>query len=216
MSAPLISIDIVSDLVCPWCYIGKRKLEAALAASPDLNAHMRWRPFQLDPTIPEEGHDRRAYLEWKFGAARVDEILARIGAAAAEVGLDFAFDKIRRYPNTLDAHRLVRAAKIAGRQTIVVERLFKAYFLDGRDIGNRGELVELGVEAGLERASVQNMYGGREDIAWVKEELATTHRLGVTSVPFYIFGDDIVVPGAQSTEIFAAALARAAAAPSLA
>lgn len=146
--APL-TIDIVSDVVCPWCYIGKRNLEAALQQLPDSNIEVRWHPYQLDPTIPPEGIARRVYLERKFGA-RVDEIYTRVAAAGRQAGLDFAFDRIERSPNTLDAHRLIRWSQSVGKQDAVVERLFRAFFIEGRDIGDRAVLVDAASEAGME------------------------------------------------------------------
>jgi predicted DsbA family dithiol-disulfide isomerase len=206
---PFVSVDVISDVICPWCYIGKRKLEAVIASFPSLDVHIRWRPYQLDPNIPPDGLDRYEWLERKLGRDRIEPVHAEIAAIGREVGLNFAFEKIRRAPNTIDAHRLVRLAKIGGIQNKVVERLFKGYFVEGLDVGNRRVLVELGCEAGLDRETLENLFGQRDDIQSVKEELATTRRLGISGVPFYIFGEDIVVPGVPSKEVFAAALAKA-------
>jgi predicted DsbA family dithiol-disulfide isomerase len=211
--ARLIAIDAIADVVCPWCYIGKRRLEAAIAAQ-DSEVHVRWRPYQLDPSIPPDGFPRQTYLAKKFGRDRIEEAEHDIAAAGRKVGLSFAFDKIQRMPNTLDAHRLVRIAKIAAIQGKMVERLFKAYLLEGRDIGDRRLLIELGVETGLDRETLEDVFSRRDDVQSVKDELATTRRLGLTGAPFFIFGEDVVVPGAPSQEIFSAALARARDAPS--
>ncbi len=204
-----VPIDVIADVVCPWCYIGKRRLEQVIAAFHGIEAQVRWRPYQLEPGLPRDGLDPRPAPAEVFSSARNGAVRERILEAGREVGLAFAFDKILGSPNTLDAHRLVRLAKIGGIQGKVVERLFKAFFCDGVDIGNRRKLVELGTEAGLDRDSVEGLFASRDDILSVQEELATTRRLGVTIVPFFIFGDDVVVPGAGSRQMLAAALAKA-------
>lgn len=207
--AERLTIDIVSDVVCPWCYIGKRNLEAALATLPADDIEIRWRPYQLDPTIPPEGIARRAYLERKFGA-RIDEIYARVAAAGREAGLDFAFDRIERSPNTLDAHRLIRWAQSAGKQNDVVERLFRSFFIEGRDIGEHAILIESASEAGMEPELVARLLDGEADKESVREEIATAQRLGVTGVPFFIFAGRFGLPGAQPAEVLASAINKAA------
>lgn len=202
-----VAIDVIADIACPWCYIGKRRLEQVIAAFHGISTHVRWRPYQLEPGIPRDRIDPRPATT--LGSARLGAARDEIVAAGRELGLTFAFDKILRAPNTLDAHRLVRLAKIGGLQGKVIERLFKAFFCDGIDIANRASLVELGTEAGLDRDAVVGLFARRDDLLSVEEELATTRRLGVTTVPFFIFGDDVVVPGAGSREILAAALAKA-------
>jgi predicted DsbA family dithiol-disulfide isomerase len=204
-----LTIDIVSDVVCPWCYIGKRNLEAALATLPTSEVEIRWRPYQLDPTIPPEGIARRAYLERKFGA-RVDEIYTRVAAAGRDAGLDFAFDRIERSPNTLDAHRLIRWAQSAGKQNEVVERLFRSFFIDGRDIGEHAILIETAGEAGMDPDLVARLLEGEADKESVREEIATAQRLGVTGVPFFIFAGRFGLPGAQPAEVLAGAIKKAA------
>jgi predicted DsbA family dithiol-disulfide isomerase len=204
-----LTIDIVSDVVCPWCYIGKRNLEAALATVPAGEVEIRWRPYQLDPTIPPEGIARRAYLERKFGA-RVDEIYARVAAAGRDAGLDFAFDRIERSPNTLDAHRLIRWAQSSGKQNEVVERLFRSFFIDGRDIGEHAILIEAATEAGMDPELVARLLEGEADKEPVREEIATAQRLGVTGVPFFIFAGRFGLPGAQPADVLAGAIKKAA------
>jgi predicted DsbA family dithiol-disulfide isomerase len=204
-----IAIDIIADVACPWCYIGKRRLEQVLASFPGVAVHIRWRPYQLEQSVPPDGLDRKASLEKKYGADRVAAALNEIASAGRDVGLAFRFDKIQRTPNTLDAHRLVRLAKISGIQGKMIERLFKAYFCDGIDIGNRRNLIELGVETGLDRDTLEEVFSRRDDVPSVQEELATTRRLGITALPFFIFGDDVIVPGAQPKEMLAAALSKA-------
>lgn len=187
-----LTIDIVSDVVCPWCYIGKRNLEAALAELPRDDIEIRWRPYQLDPTIPPEGIARRAYLERKFGE-RVDEIYTRVAAAGRDAGIDFAFDRIERSPNTLDAHRLIRWSQSVGKQVELVERLFRDFFVEGRDVGDRAVLIEAAGAVGMELDVVKRLLAGNADKDSVREEIATAQRLGVTGVPFFIlagrFGD---------------------------
>ena len=204
-----LTIDIVSDVVCPWCYIGKRNLEAALADSPLSDIEIRWRPYQLDPTIPPEGISRRAYLERKFGA-RVDEIYSRVAAAGREAGIDFAFERIERSPNTLDAHRLIRWAQSVGKQDEIVERLFRSFFVEGRDVGDHAILLEAASDVGMEPDVVARLLAGDADKEAVREEIATAQRLGVTGVPFFIFAGRFGMPGAQPPEILANAIQQAA------
>jgi predicted DsbA family dithiol-disulfide isomerase len=207
-----VAIDVIADIACPWCYIGKRRLEQVIAAFHGIEAHVRWRPYQLEPGLPRDGLGGRAARSRELASEQAEIARAGLQAAGREVGLTFAFDKISSSPNTLDAHRLVRLGKIGGIQGKVLERLFKAFFCDGVDIADRRSLVELGIEAGLDRDTVEGLFATRDDILTVQEELATTRRLGVTIVPFFIFGNDVVVPGAGSREMLAAALSKASAA----
>ncbi len=204
-----LTIDIVSDVVCPWCYLGEKRLEAALAGDRRPIV-LRWRPYQLDPTIPEGGLDRTEYLERKFG--RGDRIraahdnLVRLGA---ELGLPFAFDRIRRAPNTLDAHRLIRWAGSAGVQREVVDRLFKAYFVEGRDIGDRAVLIAIAAESGLDGDIVEKLLAEGADAEVVQREIAEAQAIGVTGVPFFIFAGRLAVPGAQDPAMLRRAMAEA-------
>jgi len=204
-----LSVDVVSDVVCPWCYLGKRRLALALDRAGGAFA-VRWRPYQLDPTIPAGGMDRRAYLKAKFGDdARLNEIHERLTALGAEVGLAYAFDRIERAPNTLDAHRLIRWATAAGAQDKVVERLFQIYFEEGRDVGDRAVLVEAARECGLNAALVDKRLAAGDDVEAVKAEIAEAQRLGVTGVPFFIFASRFAVAGAQSVDTLVATIERA-------
>ncbi|MGD9869365.1 MAG: DsbA family oxidoreductase, partial [Hyphomicrobiales bacterium] len=143
MTEPVrLDIDVVSDVMCPWCYIGKRRLEHALALVPEIQADVRWRPFQLDPTIPAEGMNRQDYLDRKFGPGGAGKIYKQIELAGEAEGIPFRFDRIARSPNTLDCHRLIRWAAHDGFQDAVVDRLFELFFLEGADIGDRAVLVE--------------------------------------------------------------------------
>ena len=207
-----LAVDVVSDVVCPWCYLGARRLALALKRAGGAFA-VRWRPFQLDPSIPPGGMDRRAYLRAKFrDDARLKEIHDHLTALGAEVGLAYAFDKIDRAPNTLDAHRLIRWAAAADAQGEVVDRLFRLYFEEGGDVGDRARLVEVARACGLDAALIERRLAGDDDVAAVKAEIAEAHRLGVSGVPFFIFGGRFAVAGAQSIDVLVAAIERARAA----
>jgi predicted DsbA family dithiol-disulfide isomerase len=204
-----LTIDIVSDVVCPWCYVGEKRLEAALAEEPQ-PVQVRWRPYQLDPTIPEGGLDRAEYLAKKFGrSGRLQSIQDNLTRLGAELGVPFAFDKIKRSPNTLDAHRLIRWASSAGVQARVVDRLFEAYFVAGRDIGDRGVLSEIAGECGLEGALVEKLLTEGADVDLVREEIAEAQSIGVSGVPFFIFAGRLGVPGAQEPSVLRQAIAQA-------
>lgn len=207
--APLV-IDVVSDVVCPWCFIGKRHLEAALAGLPDeAGAVVRWHPFELNPDLPAEGIDRRGYLEAKFGGpARAAEIYARVREAGRRAGIDFDFDAIARQPNTRDAHRLVAWAQASGDAGALVERLFRAYFLEGRFVGDRDTLAALAADAGYDAAAARAWLAsgqGEDAVAAAQSRLRT---LGVTGVPFFVFGGTVGLSGAQPPEAMREAIAR--------
>ena len=212
-AARSVTIDVVSDAVCPWCYIGKRKLGAALSLLGDVKVDVRWRPFQLDATIPPEGMRRIDYLTRKFGPERIGQMNARLIETGQEVGIAFAFDRIERSPNTLDAHRLIRWAQPQGVQDALVERLFKLYFEEGRDIGDRNVLADAASEFGLERAVVMRMLEADTDKAAVQEEIASAQRMGVSGVPFFIFDGKYALSGAQPPQAIAAAITKALAEP---
>jgi len=209
--SPAMTIDIVSDVVCPWCYIGKRRLEAALAGRAG-TPQIRWHPFQLNPDIPPGGSDRRRYLEEKFGGAeRAREIYARVEAAGREVGIPFDFQRIERQPNTVDAHRLVAWTQThtADRTNALVERLFEAYFTEGADIGDIEVLVRLAAEAGVDSTAARSHLAsdtGRAEIAASDER---SKAMGISGVPFFIFNRRLAVSGAQPPAILREALAQA-------
>jgi predicted DsbA family dithiol-disulfide isomerase len=204
-----LAVDVVSDVVCPWCYLGERRLALALKRAGGAFA-VRWRPFQLDPSIPPGGMERRAYLRAKFrDDARLKEIHDHLTALGAEVGLAYAFDKIERAPNTLDAHRLIRWAAAADAQDKVVDRLFRLYFKEGGDVGDRATLVEAARACGLDAALIERRLAGDDDVEAVKAEIAEAQRLGVAGVPFFIFGARFAVAGAQSVDVLVAAIERA-------
>jgi len=193
-----MKLDILSDPICPWCYIGKTHLDVVLAERPDHPFEIEWHPFQLNPDMPPEGMDRRAYLEAKFGGR--DGALrayAPVIEAAEAAGLDIAWDRIARTPNTLDAHRLIHWAGIEGRQIAAVSQLFDAYFLRGEDIGDREVLADLSERIGMDRDMVLRLLGTTADRADVAARDAHARERGVTGVPTFIVGQRHAVPGAQ-------------------
>ena len=195
-----LEIDVISDVVCPWCYLGKRKLDAAIKQVEAFSYDVRWRPFQLDPTIPPEGIARSEYMSRKFGAEKIAAIHARLEEAGQEEGLSFAFDKITRSPNTLDAHRLIRWAQPSGKQSDIVERLFKLYFVEGQDIGDRNVLIDVARQAELDVDLITRLFAEGVDIVPVQEEMSTAARMGISGVPFFIFGGKYAVSGAQPVD----------------
>jgi predicted DsbA family dithiol-disulfide isomerase len=207
-----LSVDVVSDVACPWCFIGKRKLETALALAPDLGVTVHWRPYQLDPTLPPEGIDRRDYLLAKFGSEeRLNEIHERIEATGRENGIHFDFDAMKRASNTLDAHRLIRWADSTGKQDAVVEALFSANFEQGRDIGDRTVLLEIAREAGLDTAVIEALLHGNADADAVEAEVETARGMGITGVPCFLLDGRYALMGAQEAAVLADALRRVAA-----
>jgi predicted DsbA family dithiol-disulfide isomerase len=204
-----MQIDVISDTVCPWCFIGKRRLQRAMAMRGDIAFDVRWRPFQLDPTIPREGLDRQAYLDAKFGDGGVAEAHRLLTLEGAKEGIVFAFDAIRRAPNTLDSHRLIRWAEMAGVQDDVVERLFIAYFENGEDIGDIRVLSDIADLCGMDGVDIAKMLESDADTALVEREEKLAREMGVTGVPAIIFGGRIAVSGAREPEILAAAIDKA-------
>ncbi|MGQ0564777.1 MAG: DsbA family oxidoreductase [Gemmobacter sp.] len=199
----MIRLDIFSDPVCPWCYIGKAHLDRALEARGDHPFAVEWHPFQLNPDMPVGGMDRAAYLEAKFGGrARAAQIYARVEEAALAAGLEIDFARIARIPNTLDAHRLIHWAGLEGRQTPVKAALMRAYWREGRDIGDAATLADIAGEAGLDRAAIARLLAGdadRDDIA-ARDAHARTR--GVNAVPTFVIADRYVVSGAQPPELW--------------
>ena len=192
-----LRVDVISDVVCPWCYVGKRRLEQAMAASA-IPVSLRWRPFQLDPTIPPQGKSRRDYLEGKFGTQeRIDALLDALSEAGDAEGIPFAFERIDVSPNTLDAHRLIRWAGEADKQDAVVEALFSAYFLAGRDIGDHAALADIAAAAGMDGAQVLERLASDDDRSAVESEIAHAQQIGVTGVPTLVILGRYAVVGAQ-------------------
>lgn len=200
MAQPLI-IDVVADVVCPWCYLGWRRLKSAVALRPDVEAKLIWRPYQLDPTLPEEGVDRKAYMANKFkDPDKLKAVQAALVEGGAEEGIAFNFEAIEISPNTNAAHRLIRWALTAGVQDEVVEALFKAYFEQGLDIGDPMVLADLAEAAGMERLVVLQLLSEGADKEAVAREHAMAVQGGVTGVPFAIFAGKVAVVGAETPE----------------
>ena len=200
-------IDVYSDVICPWCYVGKRRLERALGQVGDgLNVEVTWRPFQLNPTMPREGMDRRAYLEAKFGTVEAyRQLEEQVSAAGSEEGMSFAFEKIARTPNTFLAHRLIWHAGEQGCQDAVVESLFRGFFQEGVDLGSPAVLAHLAERAGLQ---AEGFLRGDEGTAEVQSEEAVSRRLGIRAVPYFVLDHAYGIPGAQPAEVFVAAIAK--------
>ena len=203
-SEPL-AVDVISDVVCPWCFLGKKRLEKAIAMA-DRPVTIHWCPFQLDSTIPSEGMDRQVYMERKFGKGdrikKAHEHLTELGAAE---GIPFAFDRIKISPNTLDAHRLIRWAAEPEMQERIVEALFRAYFIDGRNIGDRAVLADIATAAGLDGPSIAERLATDEDTAEVQADIRSAQRIGVTGVPTFIVANRYGLVGAQPAEELARA-----------
>ena len=215
MSDALLTIDVVSDVVCPWCYIGKRKLEAALALpqAADLpTAQVRWHPFQLNPDLPMTGIARKQYLEDKFGGAeRAAEIYARVRAAGRSAGLELNIDGITQQPNTLAAHTLIAFAQqgSAAAGNDVKERLLKAYFVENRFIGDADVLASLAREAGLDADAARSFVTDPHRLQAVAQADAQARSMGITGVPFFIFNQKVAVSGAQDPATLLGAMRKA-------
>ncbi len=195
--------DIFSDVVCPWCYIGKRRFARALTQRPDIRPEVSWRAFQLNPDMPPDGMDRAEYVAMKFGGGRrAEEIYKRVTEAGLGEGIDFRFDKIRRTPNTTDAHRLLLYAAGAKAQDAVVERLFEGYFTEGADIGDTDTLAALAGEAGLEIDPALRFLTSEQGRETVMEDLSLAYRMGITGVPCFILEGKYALPGAHEPEAF--------------
>jgi predicted DsbA family dithiol-disulfide isomerase len=199
------AIDVYSDVVCPWCYLGKRRLEAALCQRPDLAVVVRWRPFELNPTMPPAGADRTEYLTQKFGdPGRLQEAHRRLLELGREAGIRYRFEAIRRVPNTRAAHTLI--ALSAERQGAVVDRLFRAYFEEGRDIGDVAVLAAIGADAGLDQGELPAAISSPSGIEAVTAQEHEAARLGIGGVPFFVLADRWAVSGAQEVATLVAAL----------
>jgi len=209
-----LSIDIISDVVCPWCFIGKRRIEAALelyrerspgAAEPKVT----WHPFQLNPDLPAEGVDRDEYVKRKFGAGRAGQVYGRVTAVGREAGIPFDFNKVTRQPNTLAAHSLIALAIDSGRQDAVVEALFRAFFLEGRDLTSADTLAEVAAGAGLDATDVKAFLASENARAHIEAEDRQARKIGVEGVPFFIFNKRVAVSGAQEPEVLLDAMLEA-------
>ena len=199
----MVKLDIISDPVCPWCYIGKVNLFKALEAVPDHPFVIEWHPFQLDPTIPAGGMDRATYMERKFGSKEaVVKMHVPLMEHAEAAGAVINLDKITRSPNTLDAHRLIHWAGLEQRQTLVVDRLFQAYWVEGRDIGDHEVLADIADGAEMDASMVTRLLETDSDIADIKAREAHSREMGVNSVPTFIVANRHAVPGAQPADMW--------------
>lgn len=196
-------IDIIFDTICPWCYVGKRRLEKALAQRPLARPEIRWRPFLLNPDMPPRGVDRKSYLEGKFGGPyRVKQMYAAVAAAGDSEGINFDFERIGKTPDSLPSHKLIRLAASMGCAGQAVEALFSAYFTQGVDIGEESELIRIGLQLGLERSDIGRTLTNEEDGNKILAENGRSHRLGINGVPSYVFNDSYALAGAQESDIF--------------
>lgn len=194
-------LDIFSDVICPWCYIGKRRLERALKLRPMPALEIRWRAFQLNPGMPKEGMERQAYVEAKFGSeVRARQIYDTIRRVGSSENIPFDFENIKRTPNTVDAHRLIRLAYDSKLQEPVTEALFQAYFLEGRDIGDKAVLTEIGTAQGLAADELETFFDGIEHKAEVEAECTTASRIGINGVPCFVLNGKYGLSGAQEPE----------------
>ena len=198
-----VKLDILSDPICPWCYIGKTNLDKALAAIPDHPFVIEWHPFQLNPDMPDEGMDRREYLEGKFGGKEgAVRAYAPVVEHAEKAGLNINFEAMKRTPNTLDAHRLIHWAGIEGKQTTAVDALFRAYFVEGRDIGDHEVLADIADGIGLDASVVLKLLKSDADREDIRKRDAHSREMGVNSVPTFIVANQHAVPGAQPAELW--------------
>jgi predicted DsbA family dithiol-disulfide isomerase len=196
------TFKVVSDLICPWCYIGKRRLEAALRQLPKGTAvEVSWHPFQLNPEMPRRGMDRKEYCQRKFGSwEKCQQMFTEISSVGKTVGIEFHFEKQPTIPNTLEAHRVIWLAGREGCQGAVMEALFRAYFCDGVNLSNRGGLLEVSTNAGLDRKLVDRLLNSDEGVAEVWAEEKEVKSLGISSVPLFIIQETLAVSGAQPPE----------------
>jgi len=201
-----IDIEVTSDAICPWCFVGKRRLEKAIQTLKGYHTvNVHWKPFQLNPDMPKEGMSRKEYREKKFGSPKVvEELDQRMIAVGAQEGIPFALDRIQKTPNTFDAHRLIWQAGQEDVQDAVVESLFRAFFVEGRDIGDRAVLAEIGRKAGLDSQTFLDSDDGAKE---VRDEEQKAREIGVDAVPFFVIGGKIAVPGAQESAVFLEAFA---------
>ena len=204
-----LSIDVIADVMCPWCFIGQKNLERALEQVRDIDVAIHWRPYQLDPTLPPEGKDRQTYLEEKFGSReRAQALYDRVREAGRDAGIDFKFDRIEKSPNTLDAHRVIRWAASAGEgvQDKLVRRLFELYFLEGANIGSHAVLIQAARESGMDSAVVETLLPTEADLQEVSQEVGTAQKMGVTGVPCFLLEGKYALMGAQPPEALADAI----------
>jgi predicted DsbA family dithiol-disulfide isomerase len=204
-----VHVDVISDVVCPWCYIGKRRLESAIALTPEVDVDVNWRPYFLNDWIPRDGIDRQTYLETKFGSAERYAVIAeRIVAAAAMEGLVYSPDKIARQPNTLDCHRLILWSRSATDPGRMKQRLMELYFAEGADLSDPRVLIQAAVDCGMDGDLVRRLLASDADVERIETEVTSAKEAGIDGVPCFIFGSSVIVTGAQSPEYLASAIER--------
>ncbi len=199
-----MEIDIIFDTVCPWCFIGKKRLEMALAARPHFEVKKTWKPFLLNPEMPADGIDRTAYLIKKFGSeARINHMYGTLGEAGQSVEIDFAFERIHKTPNSVDSHRLLQFAARHGLSDAMVEALFVEFFLNGRDIGDIGVLVDIGARGGLDAGDLRAYLESGDGVLQIYDLNVEAHRLGINGVPAFSFNRKFLITGAQDPQVLA-------------
>ncbi len=202
-----VTIDVVSDVVCPWCFIGKRRLEKALTLKPDIPVEVRYHPYFLNPWVPREGIARDDYLTQKFGSPeRYKQIAGRVSAAAAAEGLTYAVDKMKRQPNTLDCHRLILWAQSSGKAPQMKQRLMDLYFTEGGDLSDRDVLVKAAADLGMDANTVREMLASDADVDRVEAAANTAKEAGIDGVPTFIIGGVAAISGAQDPQVLANAI----------
>jgi predicted DsbA family dithiol-disulfide isomerase len=212
LSREPVTIDVVSDVVCPWCFIGKRRLENALSMNPEIPVEVRYHPYFLNPWVPREGMDRKDYLTTKFGSPEgYGQIAQRVKGAAAAEGLTYASEKMARQPNTLDSHRLIRWAGAIGKAPQMKQRLMDLYFTEGADLSDPAVLAQAAADVGLDREETRAKLASDHDIAAVEAQAKSAQEAGINGVPFFILGGRYAISGAQDPQYLADAIARVAA-----
>jgi len=211
MTTSPLAIDVFSDVVCPWCFIGKRRLEQAVALRPDIPVDVHYRPYFLNPWVPREGMSRVDYLTAKFGSPeRYEKIALRVAQAAANEGLTYNIGALARQPNTLDCHRLILWGGRLGKAARVKQRQMEIYFSEGGDLSDRDVLVQAASDCGLDPVEVRALLASDADVAAVEQAAKSAQEAGIEGVPFYVFGNVLAVSGAQAPEYLAGAIERAA------
>ena len=211
MTTSPLAIDVFSDVVCPWCFIGKRRLEKAVALRPDIPVDVHYRPYFLNPWVPREGMSRVDYLTAKFGSPeRYEKIALRVAQAAANEGLTYNIGALARQPNTLDCHRLILWGERLGKAARVKQRLMEIYFSEGGDLSDRDVLVQAASDCGLDPVEVRALLASDADVAAVEQAAKSAQEAGIEGVPFYVFGNVLAASGAQAPEYLAGAIERAA------
>lgn len=199
----MTKLDILSDPICPWCYIGKANLDNALADHQDHPFTIEWHPFQLNPDMPPAGMDRREYLEKKFGGKnQAIQVYSKIEQSASAIGLPIDFAAMERTPNTIDAHRLIHWAGLEDKQQLMVDALFNAYFCMGLDIGDHNVLCDVAEVIGLERSVMARLLDSNSDVTLIKDRDAHSRLMGVSAVPTFIVGNQHAIPGAQTPDVW--------------